>query len=173
MRLLYKLKDNEFKYNGITKTRKAIRGIVINKENKIAIIHLFGDDIFGHRDYYETPGGGKKRFETNKKALKREIKEELGVTIKNIKAIGKIIDYYNLINQKNISYYYLCYVDRCSVANLTGFEKKIFENIYWYDIDTIISLYSNMINEPLARLVKNREEGIFKLVKIKWFDKRP
>lgn len=171
MRLLYKLKDNEYKYNDITKTRKAIRGIVINKENKIAIIHLFGDDIFGHRDYYETPGGGKKRFETNKKALKREIKEELGIKIKNIKPLGKVIDYYNLIRQKNISYYYVCFVDTYSESNLTKFEKKIFENIYWYDIDKIISLYENMVNEPLARLVKNREQEIFKLVKTKWFDK--
>lgn len=171
MRLLYKLKDNEYQYNGIIKTRKAIRGVVINKENKIAIIHLFGDDIFGHRDYYETPGGGKKRFETNKKALKREIKEELGIKIKNIKPLGKVIDYYNLLRQKNLSYYYICFVDTYSESNLTKFEKKIFENIYWYDVDKIISLYENMVNEPLARLVKNREEEIFKLVKTKWFDK--
>ena len=87
--------------------------------------------------------------ETDKKWISNEQKE-----LSTLKANSRLFEEINILPNGNIS-------------------KKIFENIYWYDIDTIISLYSNMINEPLARLVKNREEGIFKLVKIKWFDKRP
>ncbi|UKI49431.1 MAG: complex I NDUFA12 subunit family protein [Clostridium sp.] len=43
---------------GYTHTRLIARGFVLNKENKICLLHIIGEDEFGNRDYYESPGGG-------------------------------------------------------------------------------------------------------------------
>ena len=64
MKLLYSLKDNQFPDNGFNHTRSIVRGIVYNDKFEIAMIYLLGDDKFGHRDYWETPGGGVKKGET-------------------------------------------------------------------------------------------------------------
>ena len=171
MRLINSLVDNEYQNNGIDHVRRAVRALVINsKNNKIAFIKIKKDDIFGYRDYYEIPGGGVKKNETLQKALKREIKEELGLLINNIVPIGKVKDFYNLIKQENISYYYLCTIDRKTKRNLTNLEKTLFEKICWMDIDKAIRKYQKMTKEPLARLIKNRELPILLLVKSKYFD---
>ena len=69
--------DKEFPNEGFNHTRKIVRAVVFNDKKEIALIKLYGDDIFGHRDYYETPGGGINPKENRHKALEREIEEEV------------------------------------------------------------------------------------------------
>ena len=52
------LNDDQYPNNGITHIRKVSRGILFNDKNEICILKIYGEDIFGLRDYYETPGGG-------------------------------------------------------------------------------------------------------------------
>lgn len=81
-------------------------------------------------NYYKFPGGGVLSFETNKQALKREIKEEAGLNI-----LDNSIDYYgcgilkgkgidgNLLIQRN--YYYFCENDdKKFETNFEEYEKE-------------------------------------------------
>lgn len=48
------------------------------------------------------PGGGVDTGETDLNAVTRELQEELGTTVKNIAAIGSVIQYRNFLNKKYI-----------------------------------------------------------------------
>ena len=81
MKVINKLLDEEYPYVKTTHERIVVRGVVVNKENKIALVNVVrDDDAFGPGNYYETPGGGKKPGETNLEGVIREVEEELGVT---------------------------------------------------------------------------------------------
>lgn len=157
MRTILKLKDNEFPFTYIDHTRKVARGILINQKGEIALNKLHGYDKFGSREYYETPGGGFKKYETSKKALIREMQEETGYLINIVAPIGIVDDYYNLIHRHNKNYYYLCKIDKYVGKKLDDYEKNMIEKLVWVSIDAAIELYKNMDVSPVARLVINRE----------------
>ena len=59
----------------------SVRGIV-NYKNKIVLIHRIKTKDDGTiRDYYVIPGGKIEENESHEEALRREIKEELGIEI--------------------------------------------------------------------------------------------
>ena len=165
MKLLYSLKDDQYPDNGYTHERSIVRGIVYNDNLEVALIHLYGDDAFGHRDYYETPGGGVKPNESLEDALKRELQEELGAEIDNIQEIGIVIDFYNFIQRKNINHYFLCHVTGFHENDLTEQEKKFFHDILWTDIDNLIKVVENTKRTNISTLVINRELPILKIAK--------
>ena len=92
MNFICELNDDQYSYDYIDHIRNVARAIVINDKNEIALIHVFGDDIFGHRDYFETPGGGVKDNELIEDAVLREILEEIGYKCKIEASIGWIKD---------------------------------------------------------------------------------
>ena len=70
-----KLIDSEYLDTGITHNRIVVRAIVLNEENKVGFCHVIRDDIFGHYEYLETPGGGKEEDESLEEGLVRELDE--------------------------------------------------------------------------------------------------
>lgn len=165
MRTLFTLEDNEYPFEYIDHTRYISRGILLNEKNEVFLNKLYGDDDFGHRDYYETPGGGKKVNETLEEALYREMREETGYEVEIVKELGMVNDYYNLIHRNNRNYYYLCKTKRFVGKTLEDYEKTIIVDGVWVDIGTAISLYEKMGGSGVAILVKNRELPILKKVK--------
>ena len=159
----FKFIDNQFPKNKITHTRNVVRAFVINENNEVAIIRIKGEDIFGVRDYYETPGGGVKKYERKISALKREILEEVGVTIKDITPIARVVDYYNLINRRNDNYYFYCYVDEYKEKHLEEYEKTLFEKVEWIPINDLLNSYLNVEDKPISILVKQREIPVIRL----------
>ena len=165
MKLLYKLLDDQFPYTKTTHKRACARGIILNDKNEICLLHVNGDDIFGHRDYYETPGGGVNQDETPEEAIIRECKEEIGAITEIIAEIGLVDDYYNLIGRNNLNYYYLLRVKGSCPKALEEYEKQIIENELWVDIDKAIELVDGCKPTPISILVKNRELPIYKLAR--------
>lgn len=167
MKLLYSLKDNQYEDKGHNHTRSIVRAVVYDDFNRIALTKINAKDIFGLRDYYELPGGGVNQKETLINALKRELDEELGAKINNIVPLGRVVDFYNLINRKNNQHYYLCHVSSLGESHQEERELQLIEKIVWVDIDTAISLYETMQNELVGFLVKQRELPILKIAKAK------
>ena len=165
MKIINKLIDDQYDKSNITHTRKIARAILLNEENKVCLLHVLGDDDFGHRDYYETPGGGVNENELIEEAVIREIKEETGHNSYIVQELGIVEDYYNLIHRHNINHYYLLKTTSYEKEELEEYEKGIIDSKVFVDIDTAISLYENMNKEKLEILVKNRELPILKMVK--------
>ena len=157
MKFYGEYKDNEYEYSGTNHTRIVSRGFLLDEDLKIALIHIKGTDEFGERDYYETPGGGVNDNESLTDAVKREVLEETGYSSSIISEIGYVIDYYNLIKRKNITYYYLLKKEKYIKKTLEDYEKDIMESVGFYTIDEAIELYTNHMNFKVGRIVKNRE----------------
>lgn len=165
MKIINRLIDDQYDKSTITHTRKIARAVLINENNEVCLLHVLGDDDFGHRDYYETPGGGVNENEEIEEAVIREIKEETGYNSIIIQELGIVEDYYNLIHRHNINHYYLLKATSFEKEELEEYEKGIIDSKIWVDIDTAISLYENMNKDKLEILVKNRELPILKMVK--------
>ena len=144
-----------------------MRGVLLNDKNEVALLEVKGDDIFGHRECYELPGGGKKKSETLHQALLREIQEETGFSAKNVQFLAKVIDYYNLIHRENHIYYYLLRAEKYVGKDMEEYEKSIIQKVLFVDIDKAIELMINVQDDGVGMLVKQREIPILKLAKEK------
>lgn len=160
------LEDNKYPFKGIDNIRNVVRAIVINDENKIALHHIFCSDIFGERDYYETPGGGVEENEDLLSALKRELNEELGAKeLIKIKHLAVVEDYYNLIKRKNINHYFVVKCSKFEDVKFTDNEKRLIDKTIWININDAIDLYKNTKRTNISSLVIDRELPILLLVK--------
>ena len=92
MKQILHLKDDQYEYTYIDHVRVIARAVLLNEKNEVALNKLYDDDMFGHRDYYETPGGGKKVNETIRQACLRELLEETGYEVEIIKELGMVND---------------------------------------------------------------------------------
>ncbi|MDB5259334.1 MAG: ADP-ribose pyrophosphatase [Candidatus Taylorbacteria bacterium] len=72
-------------------SREAVRIVLVDSENRVAVIHYPPNDVRG--DWYELPGGGIDASETAEEALVREALEETGCAIVRCQEIGRIIEY--------------------------------------------------------------------------------
>ena len=145
MKILKTIKDEDlgldFKDPSVYRERKASRAIVFDKDNNIAMLHAT------NKNYHKLPGGGVEKGEDIIKALRREMLEEIGCEINDIKELGIIEEYRNQFSLHQLSY--------CFIANLDG-EKGTphleedekadgFETV-WLNIDTAIKISEGEVN---------------------------
>ncbi len=157
--------DNLYPNHGFDHVREVARGIVLNEKNEIPLLKIYCDDIFGHRDHYETPGGGIEKNETKEEALKRELNEEIGAEVEIIAPLLVTEDYYNLIKRKTISYYYLCRLKSLHQNNLLPEEKTFIKGMVWVSLDKAIDLYQNAMIGKVAKLIQQRELPVLLMAK--------
>ena len=113
--------------------REAGRAIVIDEDNKIAILHVT------EKNYFKLPGGGIESGEDKIAAVKRECLEEIGCDVEIIGEIGSIIEYRKLLNPRNLKQTSYCYLAKVigikGKPEYTEHEKKNgFENV-WLSYD--------------------------------------
>ena len=162
---LFKYKDDQYMFKGITHTREIVRAILIDENNNVCIEKIVDDDGFGPRDYYETPGGGIKNNEDLVEGLKREIAEECGYLVEIIGEIGEVDDFYNLIHRENHNYYFIARVIGTCDSHLEPDEVKRIKDISFHSIDESIHLYEKMQDKLVGKLVKQRELPLLKILK--------
>lgn len=67
--------------------RRAVRGIVYDKDGNVAMIHAKNEG------YYTLPGGGVELEETFEQGIIRECEEEIGCDVQIVKYIGTTFEY--------------------------------------------------------------------------------
>jgi len=114
--------------------RKAVRAIIFDDNNLIAMIHATNDK------YYKLPGGGIEDGENIFEALARECKEEIGCEIEVQERLGEVVEYRRSSNLNQTSF---CYIARIigekGDPNLTESEISGGFKTIWLSIEEAIN----------------------------------
>lgn len=124
--LTLNLQDTQWPFEYVDHERNIAWAVVYDESGQFYFVRAERDDIFGKATLIETSGGGVENGEDLISAIKRELKEELGVQVEVICKIGVVSDYYNLIHRHNINNYFLCKVKSFGEKNLTQDEIENF-----------------------------------------------
>lgn len=157
------LEDNEWPFEFTDHDRDIVRAIVFDDDGLFYFVRAVRNDIFGEATLIETSGGGVEPGEDQVQAIKRELAEELGVSVRVLAKIGVVSDYYNLIHRHNINNYFLCQVTGFGDRHLTQ------EEVECYHLSTLRLTFEEAVREygansgsRLGRLVANRELPVLK-----------
>lgn len=147
--------DN-LKEQDIDETVVRVKALLVNSNNEIALGYC-------HKTY-QFPGGHLEKNETLEQGLKREIKEETGINIKetSLKPFEKIT-YYSKnyrnseLNRKNEIYYFSIYTDEkanINNTNLDNWEKEGNYKIEYINLEKVEQVLINSIpDNPINRIV--------------------
>lgn len=170
--LRLELSDTEWPFEYIDHDRQIARAIVYDKTGNFYFVRAVRDDDFGKATIIETAGGGVEQGEDLITAIKRELKEELGVEADVVCKIGVVSDYYNIIHRHNINNYFLCQIKKFGEKNLTVDEIESFHlSTLKLTYDEAVCEYENRSDTKLGRLVANRELPVLKRAKEIIYDK--
>ena len=156
--LFINLQDDQWEFDYIDHDRTVVRAIVFDEEDKFYFVRAVRDDDFGKATLIETSGGGVEENEELLDAIKRELKEELGVEVDVVCKIGVVSDYYNLIHRHNINNYFLCKVKSFGDKKLTKEKMDDFHlSTLRLSYEEACKEYEYRANTKLGKLISNRE----------------
>lgn len=164
--LFLNLEDNEWPSAPIDHDRMIVRAIVVDDKDNFYFVRATRDDDFGKAALIETAGGGVEEGEDLYAAIKRELREELGVDVEVICSIGIVSDYYNLIHRHNINNYFLCKTVSFGDRHLTRDEIEVFHlSTLRLKYEEALAEYEKCSCTRLGRLIANREVPVLKRAK--------
>lgn len=156
--LAINLQDMEWPFEYTDHDRMIARAICFDNGGYFYFVRAERDDDFGKATLIETSGGGVEAGEDLQSAIKRELKEELGVEVEVVRKIGFVSDYYNLIHRHNLNNYFLCRIISFGDKNLTKDEIEDFHlSTLKMTYDEAIAEYEKRRETSLGRLIANRE----------------
>lgn len=150
-------------------TRCASRGILFDYDNSVV---LFNKQRIGE---IKLPGGGMESFENPNETFTREVKEETGCTIKNIRMIGYTIERKEKNNFKQVSFVYEAFIENEGLESAMT-EEELFNlgKKVNYTFDEALVVFKdakhNLVNlEPIdfyhESFIVNRDYKILKFAK--------
>ena len=160
------LQDTEWPMTYTDHDRQVARAIVVDDDGGYYFVRAVRDDEFGAATLIETSGGGVEPGETPDMAIRRELREELGIEVEVLARIGVVSDYYNLIHRHNINHYFLCRLLSFGNRHLTEDElDKYHLSTLKLDYEAAVAEYERRACTPLGRLIANRELPVLKRAK--------
>lgn len=159
-------RDAEWPMTYTDHDRQIARAIAVDEAGMYYFVRAVRDDEFGAATLIETSGGGVEPGETPDDAIRRELREELGVEVDVLCKIGVVSDYYNLIHRHNINHYFLCRIRAFGDKHLTGDEVDKFHlSTLKLSYDEALAEYELRSATPLGRLIANRELPVLRRAK--------
>ncbi len=132
--------------------RYGARGIIKRKDGKIAVFNKVV------KNEYKLPGGGIDEGEVPEEAFKREVMEETGCEIENIKFLGITKELKSHENFQQISYVYTADVSKITESlNLTEKEKDEGAKLLWLTKEEALE----KITKCLEYLKESKYENLY------------
>lgn len=125
-----------------------VAGIILNEKNQV-LLQLRGKKAKNERDLWKLPGGQIEYGETAKEALRREIKEELGVEINILKQVFCLDDILKKEKQHWLVPFYLCKIVKGKPKIL---EPEKAEKIAWFSLRNLPKNLAFGTKEVLGKL---------------------
>jgi ADP-ribose pyrophosphatase len=125
--------------------------LIINDNNEVLLLKRT-QKTRNEADFWSKPGGGVEFGEKVEDAVKREIKEELGVDIELIKFLGFTDHIIKSENQHWVAFNYLAKIISGTVQNL---EPEKAEEIKWFKLDSLPENLSQTTREPIDVYLKS------------------
>lgn len=166
MELLFEIDKKDYDPNGEVFSRPSARGIIM-KDGKIAVIYS------RKNKFYKIPGGGVEPGEDNLSALIREVKEEVGLTVRpeTIKEFGYVHriqrgKHEPVFIQDN--FYYICDVENSQeLPRYSDAEKQEEFVPVFVDLEEAIKVNEEYIKENTLDSMIERELKVLKMVQEK------
>ena len=139
---------------GERRERQAARAIVFDLDQNVALLHVTKNK------YHKLPGGGLEEGEDIETALRREVMEEIGCQIKNIRDLGEIEEFRNKFDLHQVSYCFLADLD--GEKGLPHFEQDEIDDGFrpvWLDLDMAIKLLGDEagVEEYEGKFIQKRD----------------
>ncbi len=131
--------------------RRCARAVIVRSDKKVCIQEIKS------RGYWKLPGGGIDPGESAEEALRRELREEVGCEIDQIKEIGSVLEYRTQLRSMRVSFLYTCKLnEEMFPAKLT--EREINEGLenHWMDPEDAVEKVMNQKMDYLGRFVQAR-----------------
>lgn len=117
------------------RNREACRSVLLNKENKMALLHI----LYGN--YYKLPWWWIESWEERDIALAREMQEETGCKVSMLKELGAVVEQNS--TRKQTSYCYEMKVDEEGVPHFTQDELNEWFSLVWVYPEEAVKLLQN------------------------------
>ena len=161
--LYLELQDTQWPFSYIDHDREIVRAVVFDDDGFFYFVRANRDDEFVKATLIETSGGGVEQGESLEGALRRELREELGVKVQVLCPIGVVSDYYHLIHRHNINHYFLCRALSFGENALTEDEQQRFHlSTLRLRYEEALAEYEKRAETGLGRLIANREVPILR-----------
>jgi 8-oxo-dGTP pyrophosphatase MutT (NUDIX family) len=154
--------------HGRTIHRHAVRAVILRGRELLMIYSAKVGD-------YKFPGGGVDKNESHEQALVREVKEECGMSLRQVgDEICRVVEYdlpmepeYDVF--KMASYYYDCEVhDGFGSQKLDDYELNLGFEPVWIDLDQALELNKILLNVPHPPKWLDREVLVLEYLKQKF-----
>ena len=144
-------------------TRTAARAVLLSDAGQIAVMH------FTNTGVHKLPGGGVDKGEELEPALRRELREEAGYTITNIRPLGRVEEDRYFCGMHQTSHCFVATAGEFVGQNLTEEEAAQGMTLEWVDsFDEAICRIENAKNvdedgsEVGLKMMKLREIAILR-----------
>ncbi len=142
--------------------RSATRAVVFDKDRKIALLHV------SKKHFHKLPGGGIEEGESIEEGLRREVSEEIGCEIENIREIGTVEEFRGKFALHQISHCFVAYLaGEKGVAHLEPDEIEDGFGTVWMDLAEAITTIEGEapVEDYEGKFVQKRDLAILKLAK--------
>jgi ADP-ribose pyrophosphatase YjhB (NUDIX family) len=164
MDIIATIQDKDFGLEFIATTqlkeREASRAVVVDQDGTIALLHVV------KKHFHKLPGGGIEEGENKIDTLRRELSEEIGCAVDNIRELGIVEEFRNKFSLHQLSYCFLA--DLSGEKGLPHLEKDEIEDGFkavWMSLAEAIATMEkeSFVEDYEGKFIQRRDLVLLKL----------